>query len=283
MISQQPNYPRQLMARIIFAWLFIVLAYFFFNNSLLSQLKAPVLLKPGIDNGFWLLHILHIPQFILQQPAVAILFDLLLTVSCIICIAVPQQRFFTIITVVAIWIFYVCYSSAAGKQYAQIGYLLAPIPFLALQQNKFNFCWEGFRYWVCFLYLSAGFYKIYFGGFAADNTMSQILMEMNAEWFVFNQHSFQANCIDWLIQHQHFSQWLYRIAVLIDISVIIGFFTKRYDKWLMIGLISFHVGNYFLLHISFVEQSLIFAPFFPWQRFGKFIKTKNSNDRPLQL
>lgn len=283
-MNQQPvYYPRQLMATVIFSWLFLVLVYFFFNNSLLSNLKGPVLLHPGIDNGFWVLHILRIPQFILQNQWAAILFDILLTVSCIICIFIPQQRTFTFITLVGIWLLYVCYSSAAGKQYAQIGYLLAPIPFLALQQNKFELLWKAFRYWVCFLYLSAGFYKIYYGGFAAGNTMQQILMEMNAEWLIFQQQNFQANCIEWLIQHPNFAQWIYRLAVLVDISLLIGFVTRRFDKWLLLGIFSFHVGNYFLLHISFVEQSLIFAAFFPWQQIGTKLKTTHSNDRPLRF
>ena len=149
------------MASVIFAWLFVVLVYFFLNNSLLSQLNQPVLIQPGIDNGFWFLHVLRIPQLLLQQPAIALTFDILLTVSCLICIFVPQQRWFTLVVIIGVWLLYVCYSSAAGKQYAQIGYILTPLPFLAMRKERFALLWEGLRYWVCFLYLTAGFYKIY--------------------------------------------------------------------------------------------------------------------------
>ena len=79
------------MARLVFSWLFLILVYFFINNSLLSQLQQPPLIYPGSDNSFWLVHILYIPQFLLHHYWAALLFDVLLTCSCIICIIVPQQ------------------------------------------------------------------------------------------------------------------------------------------------------------------------------------------------
>ncbi len=266
------------MARVVFGWLFAVLVYFFFNNSLLSQLQQPVLVYPGSDNTFWLLHILDVPQFLLYHYTAALAFDILLTCSCIICVVLPQQRLFTWISIIGVWILYIAYCSAAGKHYAQIGYLLAPIPFLALRAQKFDLLWNLFRYWVCFLYVSAGLYKLYYGGFGYEQNMSHILVQENAEWFIFNKTGLQHTVIDWLIQHPGFSQWLYRGAVLTDLALITGFFTRRFDKWLLAGLLAFHLGNLFLLHISFVEQSLIFSPFLPWQQWAERLQINNSDD-----
>lgn len=271
-------YLRRMMASIIFSWLFLILIYFFSTNSLLSQLQSPVLIDPESDNTFWVFHILRIPQWLLQNYGVSLLFDIVLTISCIISIFVPDQRIFTWITVAGVWLLYICYCSAAGKHYAQIGYLLAPIPFLAIKPLKFDLLWEGLRYWVCFLYVSAGIYKIYYGGFAYQFNMSHILQEMNAEWFLFNNQGFQAKTISYLINHPGISQWLYRFAAMIDLSLFIGFFTKKFDKWLLLGLVLFHLGNFFLLHIGFIEQSLIFAPFLPWRRMATFLQSTNSND-----
>jgi len=266
------------MARTVFGWLFLVLVYFFFNNSLLSQLQQPVLIYPGSDNTFWLLHIFNVPQFLLQHYWAALVFDILLTCSCIICVVLPQQRLFTWISTGGAWILYIAYCSAAGKHYAQIGYLLAPIPFLALKDQKFDLLWNLFRYWVCFLYASAGLYKIYYGGFGYGDNMSHILMQDNAEWFVFNRSGLHFHTVDYLVQHPGLSQWFYRAATIIDLSLLVGLFTKRYDKWLLAGLFAFHAGNLFLLHIPFVEQSLIFAAFLPWQQWAKRLQINNSDD-----
>ncbi|MEP7109039.1 MAG: hypothetical protein ABI760_13685 [Ferruginibacter sp.] len=267
-----------MMASIIFGWLFIILIYFFSTNSLLSQLQAPVLIYPGSDNSYWLLHIVRIPQWLLQHFRVSLAFDIILTISCIVCIFATDQRFFTWITVAGVWLLYICYCSAAGKHYAQIGYLLAPIPFLALKQYKFDYLWEGVRYWVCFLYASAGIYKLYYGGFTYALNMSHIMQQMNADWFIFHSRGIQANIISYLIDHPGISQWLFRLACLVDLSVIIGFFTKKFDNWLLLALVTFHLGNFFLLHIPFIEQSLIFAPFLPWKTWAKYFHSTNSND-----
>lgn len=278
MVLQETYYPRQLMASIVFGWLFIILVYFFSANSLLSQLEQPVLIYPSSDNTFWLVHIIRLPQWLLQNYPAALTFDIILTISCIICIFVPHQRLFTWITIGGVWLLYICYCSSAGKHYAQIGYLLAPLPFLTLHKVKFDLLWNGLRYWVCFLYVSAGMYKLYYGGFAYPLNMSHILQQMNAGWFIFYKHGIQAETISYLIDHPGISQWLYRLACLADLLLFVGFFTKKFDKWLLLGLLIFHLGNFFLLHIPFIEQSLIFAPFLPWKRWGLYFQSTNSND-----
>lgn len=266
------------MARCVFSWLFVIFAYFFFNNSLLSQLQQPSLIYPGSDNSFWLLHILNIPQFLLQHHWAALLFDIVLTCSCIICIIIPHQRLFIWITVAGTWILYIAFCSAAGKHYAQIGYLLTPIPFLILAPAKFDMLWNLVRYWICFLYASAGLYKIYYGGFGYSDNMSHILWQDNTEWFVFNTEGMAYNMYHWLIENPGFTQWFYRFATFFDLALLVGFFTKRYDKWLLAGLLIFHIGNFLLLHISFVEQSLIFAAFLPWQKWAKQFQLNKADD-----
>jgi hypothetical protein len=259
---------RTFKGRIIFSWLFIILLFFFLNNSLLSQLQQPPFIYPDSDNTYWALHLLGIPQWLLQHYYPAIGFDIVLTCACIICIIVPQQRLFTWITVIGVWILYISFGSAAGKHYAQIGYIIIPIAFLAQQPKKFDLLWSLVRYWICFLYFSAGLYKIYYGGFFGSDNMSNILQQVNANWFYFHPEGFQSSVIRFLIDHPSFSQWFYRLTVCIDLILIIGWFTKKYDWLLLFVLVLFHVSNLFFNHISFVEQSLIFAPFLPWEKWA---------------
>jgi hypothetical protein len=259
-------YNREKMARVIFSWLLVTLIFFYFNHSLLSQLEEPVLIYPESDNSFWLLHIFRLPQLILKHHWFALAFDIFLFAFVVAVIIVPGEVIFSRFVIIGLWASYICYCSAAGKHYAQIGYVLTPIPFLAIGKMRFSLLWEGLRYWVCFLYLSAGIYKVYYGGFGYGADMSHILQQENATWFIFNQHGLQADTIKYLIGHPGMSQFFFRFTTIIDLTLAIGFFTRRFDKWLLLGLIFFHLGNLFLLHISFVEQSLIFAPFLPWQR-----------------
>ncbi|MDO9376795.1 MAG: hypothetical protein Q7T76_20375 [Ferruginibacter sp.] len=278
MISGESYYPRQLMAQVIFSWLFIILIYFFATDSLLSQLQQPVLISPGSDNTFWLLHLTGIPQFLLTNKVAALSFDLVVTTSCLVCIFIPAQRAFTIITVAGVWLLYVCYSTAAGKHYVQIGYLLAPLPFFALNSKRFSLLWEGLRYWVCFLFVCAGLYKLYYGGFFDADNMRNILLLENAQWLAFEPGSLQRNLIEFLIENKAAAQWLYRLAAVLQFSLLIGFFTRKYDDWLFCLLLLFHLANFILLHISFVDQSLIFAPFLPWKRWAQYFQLTTGND-----
>lgn len=241
-------------------------------------MQQPVLVYPGSDNTFWLFHILHIPQYLLQHHTAALLFDVVLTTCCLICVFVPQQRLFTWVTVISVWILYLCYCTTAGKHYAQIGYLITPIAFLALRPQRFDLAWQLVRYWVCFLYVSAGLYKFWYGGFAAVDTMANIVAQTHADWLPIVGDTWRSQMAQWFIEHPGVAQWFYRAATMVDLALVVGFFTRKFDKWLVLGLLAFHVSNYLLLHISFVEQSLIFAPLLPWQKWAAYFQSIKGND-----
>jgi hypothetical protein len=108
--------------------------------------------------------------------------------------------------------------------------------------------------------------------------MSHILWQDNAEWFVFNREGVANGLYQYLVEHPGITQWFYRGATFFDLLLLVGFFTKRYDRWLLAGLFIFHLGNFLLLHISFVEQSLIFAAFLPWQKWGEQFQLNKTDD-----
>lgn len=266
------------MARVVFAWLFAVLVFFFFNNSLLSQLQQPVSDLPAGADTFNLLHILHLPQYLLHHYRAALAFDILLTCSCIICVIIPQQRLFTLISIAGVWILYIAYCSIPGDHYAQVGYLLAPLPFLALKDKTFSLYWNLFRYGVCLLYVSIGVYKIYYAGAAHTGEVVHILLKENAGWLMFTEAVPHLQSTDCLLQVPEFLPWYYRVSVVIDLLPVLGFFTKKFDKWLLAALVLFQLVNLLLLNTAFVGQSLIFAAFLPWQQWAERLQINNSDD-----
>lgn len=263
---------RNFRMRIVFSWLFGILVYFWWTKSLPGQLSGAPLVFPESDNSFWLYLVSGVHDALLHHPTIGTAFDVLITTSCLICILVPEQRWFTWITVIGIWIIYLCFCTVAGKHYAQIGFLLMPVAFLASSPARFSLTWDMVRYWICILYGTAGLYKIYYGGFAASDNLSPILMQMNADWFYLHPTGAQASVLRFLIDHPTLAQSFYRLTVVIDLLAFVGLFTRKFDRWILVGLVAFHLANWGLNHISFVEQSLIFAPFLPWERWGKLIQ-----------
>lgn len=266
------------MARVIFAWLFAILVFFFFKNSLLSQLQQPAPdLQAGTDT-FSLLHILYLPEYLLHHYRAALGFDILLTCSCIICVIIPQQRLFTFISIAGVWILFCAYCSVPGEHYVQTGYLLAPLPFLALKDRKFSLYWNLFRYGVCLLYVSVGVYKIYFAGAGHIDQLAHILLKENAGWLLFTEATPHLQATDCLLQVPEFLPWYFRASIVIDLLLVLGFFTKKFDKWLLAALVLFQLVNLLLLNTSIVGQSLIFAAFLPWQQWAKRLQINNSDD-----
>ena len=51
---------------LVFGFILIALFYRFMGNNLLFQLGNPPLKNPGIDNTYWLLHLLSIPQILME-------------------------------------------------------------------------------------------------------------------------------------------------------------------------------------------------------------------------
>src|SRR5687767_11986675 len=105
--------PRVLMARMVFGWLLVIFMYFWWNNALIHQWQNPPLIFPEADNLFWLLHMFYLPQWIMRHEFAAVLFDLVMVGSAVLFFIYPSKNLAAIVCLTCLWIFHVCFSSAA--------------------------------------------------------------------------------------------------------------------------------------------------------------------------
>ncbi len=242
-------YSRELAARLVFGWLFVVLLYFFFTQGLATRLQQAGLVSERMG--------------LLQHYPAALGFDILLTCSCIICFIIPQQRFFTWLTLAGMIILHILYAAALQRNPAQAAYLITLLPFLALTDENFTRLWSLFRYLVCLLYAAAGTWLIIY-----------ILMPNNgadaAGWFVFNRFPLPVGGDTGML--------VYRAGIFISLLMVTGVFSKRFDLWLLAAGLVFYLVNLLLLHIPFVEQTLIFAAFLPWRAWTERLQIPTSDD-----
>ena len=243
------------MARVIYLWLLCMLGYFYLNNCLIHQWHQPVLTYVEADNTYWLLHIFNIPQTIMQSKLISLLFDCVLIASTFLFFLFPSRSFFCIISIICLWLFQICYGSSAGHRYHHIGFLLVPIPFVFRDKMKFYFTWHAVRYWILFLYICAGLYKLHYGGFFNTQNMASYLQNRYGS----NLWPYQSQIIYFLVQHPKLAQLLYQFATLLELSCIVGFFTRKYDRWIALALLLFNLGNLFFMGISFWENSFCLA------------------------
>ena len=262
--------PRSFMAKIVFGWLFVLLAYFFINNNLVHQWQQPPLIYPEADNVFWLLHILNIPQSIMRSNTASLFFDVAMILSTTLFIIFPRKIIFAIATVVCFWLLHIMYSSSNGHHYHHVGYLIVPLPFIFRNQMRFSLSWQLIRYWLLFIYCSAGVYKLYYGGFFYQPNMVNILKAGSLDL-----STIRGTTVLYLTDHPALAQILYQAATVLELSFIVGFFTRKLDVWLGVVFLLFHVANYLLLGISFWENAIILAVFLPWHKLYAITQKKN--------
>lgn len=72
-------------AKAVFAFICCSLLVYYFSNTLLHQLRSPVIKHPYVDPTYWVLHLLQIPEKIFQSQFGALLFDFsLITIPLLI-------------------------------------------------------------------------------------------------------------------------------------------------------------------------------------------------------
>lgn len=264
MENNEALYPRKFLARICFGWLFLTLIYFYASHSLVHQWEQPILIYPEADNTYWLLHMLNIPQWIMQSKTWSLVFDLLMIASTFLFFLFPEKILWAIISILTLWLFQVMYGSSNGHHYHHIGYLLIPLPFIFRNPVRFSLSWQIVRYWILFLFFCSGLYKLYYGGFFEPYNMSRILMQGNVA-----DENFKSRVILSLIEHPQAAQLLYQLATLLQLCCLLGFISRKYDRLIFWLLLVFNLSNYFLMNFPFWENSLVLAPFLGFEQSHK--------------
>lgn len=257
---------RKKFSFVVFSWLLVIFIYRFFSDSLLHQLQQPVLITPEIDNTYWLFHYLQVPEWLTQNHGAAMLFDSVLFALIMGCIFYSGIRILPLMLLVLLWTYFIVFNTFAGHHYYYVGFLFVIIPFLAREKKNHDLLFDAVRYLFCFLYTSSGLYKLIRGVPFNPEQMQSILMNDNASEIYHNPESFHSDAILYFIQHPSLSQTIFICAMLIELSFLLGLFTKKYDLWLLLGLTVFHTGNYFMTGIPFLEQSVIFLLFLPREK-----------------
>lgn len=252
------------MARVVFAWLFGILAYLFAKGQLLSQL--PVAETDIQQSPFY---------FLLSNYPVRLGFDVLLTCSCIICAVIPEQKPVTWLCVIGIWVLFLVYlGNAVTVSLIRPASLLVIFPFLSWQHKTFSRFWKWYRYLICILYVCAGISLLIF---ETNGLAGQLVSP--ARWFVFG-HS---DAVGLLHSVNGDYPGLYQTGIGVSLLAVVGLFTTRFDRWFVLILLVFYLLNLFSTGAGFVEQSLIFAPFLPWQAWAGRLQITSSDDRPIEF
>ena len=258
---------RSILARVVFGWILVALLWRWANGAMLSQLEAPVLGNVYKDLTFWVFELLGVQQAITGSFTLALVFDVLLTSSAAIALFAPQKVWAARTYCALILIYFIVQTTYANHHYRPIiGLVVAGLPFTFLSLDRFNDMFQGLRYYLLFIYTSAGLYKVFRGSWLNMDQMTGIIQNTQLELFLASPDGWHAQLFTWLLQHQSVSWMLFLLATVLEVVFIIGYFTRRYDLWLFITAMSLHIGFYFTMRFFAFELIVLDLTLLPWER-----------------
>lgn len=266
---------RNILARIIFGWILIALLWRWANGAMLSQLEAPVLGNVYKDLTFWLFELLGVQQGLTGSYTIALLFDCSLTLSAAVLLIRPKMVWTARLYSVLILVYFIVQTTYANHHYRPIiGLVVAGLPFTFQTLDRFNWMLQGLRYYILFVYTSAGLYKVFRGSWFNMDQMTGIIENTQLELFLAAPDGWHAQLFTWLLEHQTVSWLLFLLATILEIVFIVGYFTRRYDVWLFITAMSLHIGFYFTMRFFAFELIVLDLALLPW---GRILRTCGSS------
>jgi hypothetical protein len=141
-------------------------------------------------------------------------------------------------------------------------WLMMPLLFLMRDQKGFSLMLGGLRYVFLFFFFSAGAWKIYLGGVFNPDQLSDTLTFQHGHLLALSPESSFTKWIMWLIDHPLLAHSLYILATVIELVFVIGFFTMKWDRWLIMLFFLFLVFDKLIMQIEYYEMIPMLIPLY---------------------
>lgn len=242
-----------------------------YNGLFLFQLK-PFLFNNRFDLAAWLLMKTGMHKWLLNNWFGWIMFDAAFYALPVLYLF-AYKKSMRLASAVAIamlpvnWFYIQCYTLYPSVSIeGSIAWLLFPFLFIAADLKTFYFILQGLRFFFLYFFTSAVVWKLVQGGFFNMSQMSGILLFQHKEYLTSSPMTWYSIFIYWLIKHPFTSYCLYFIATVLEAVFVIGFFTRKYDSWLIAATVLFLFADYFFMRIPYWEV----APFIITLLFSKY-------------
>lgn len=261
------------MIRLVFGFILSSLLFRYSNHSLLHQLLQPVIFKNDGDFTYWLYHILGLGKLIVQNSAGALIFDCLLVLSCLVTLIYPLQKISVIVFSLLYPLYFLGYNSFVGHHSGpMIGILFISFAFWAGKENTFLLIWQALRYYTILVYVSAFCWKVFVGASVFDSREAAAIVKENLGLYLYqNADTVFAHILYWFFQHPLILYAGYCLAVLAQGAMVIGLFTKKYDRYIGWLPVFFHLSTYFFVDVCFFELLILNFTFIGSNTFSRFL------------
>ena len=258
--------------------LFLVIRYF--DGLFLSQISSNPIRSPRVDLIVWLTHLIDLPDLFTNTTLSLILDTSIVILPLIILFQVFRNRSIhkTSLVLSFLFTFYIlviyCYPTLSLRKY--LGLVLIPFAFSFSNNERFSNYLRLMRYFVLFVFTSASLWKITRGVIFDDWHMQLSLKLQHIDNFANWPDHYITKLLSTFIANSQYCYVLFILAVLMQLSFVVGFFTRKYDRLLAFFLIVFIITDYLVMRIEYWEY-IVFLPLF-WYPFPPLKGIKSSKN-----
>ena len=237
---------------------YALMVYKWTNGQWLYQLK-PHLYNTRFDISTWVLMKTGIHTWLLDNLTGWLFFDAAFYFLPLLYLIFYKKKEIVAIVLAAVmllvnFIYITCYTLyPASSIESFIPWLVFPFLFMSATLDRFYFILHGLRYFFLFLIASAALWKIVQYGIFNTQEMSGILLVQHKEYLVSSPDDWYGSFVYWLISHSRVSYLLYLAAVVVEITFLVGFFTKKYDRLFIALFVLFLVMDVLIMRIPYME------------------------------
>lgn len=220
--------------------------YRYLTGGLLHSISDAKIFDLWLDRSFWLLFLSNIPQTIIKNEVLCFLLDFTILLLPLV-FWISKKRIFLVAFLVSYIVFSFTYE-AYGFFHSKTSLLplLGFLPYLS-KKATFDLLFKGIRYYLIFVMVSAGLYKIFNGGVFDFYYFNSILINQHFLAIAENKH---LPLISFLMKQPLICYGIYLGGTLIELFYVMGCFTYKYDKFLLVFLGLFIASTFVFFRIE---------------------------------
>jgi hypothetical protein len=237
-----------LFALLNYLWLLI-------NGQLFSSI-LPVFFQNNLDVTKNLIMLSGLQHLLIQSQVVRVLFDMLyIFMPFLLCILCYKEKKYLPVVALLTSLFNIVFATYySSMSYMTIGmfqaWIFVPLVLCCTSEKGFYYNLHTVRLIFIVIFFSAALWKIKAGGAFDKEQMSSIFLRQHADYLVSNGNAFYTKFIYFFVKNPIIAQLLYWFGFIGELIFAIGFFTKKFDKFLIGILVLFVICDYVFMKIN---------------------------------
>lgn len=256
----------RIKAVLVYTVILAVLLNRFFSRTLLSQIGDAITDTNQPEFVYSVFTQTGLAYYFLSHHSVSAIFDIALFFTPIFFLALGKRIFAMSFTLLVVFYFLTFNVTAYHHYHGLFAVVVISIPFWSKDETRFNFLWEAARYYLLYVFSSAAVWKALRGSAFYKEQLSNILKHQQLDLLLQQPESLRASIVQYLITNPEISHLVLLVNVIVQLSFMVGFVTKKFDSILFALAIVFCTANYFVMNIVSAEILILNLTLLNWKK-----------------